>query len=88
MVIDDKESSDDPSIVEQDVTHMMRIILYGRSLLQSLISINSEGEDVGIADVSATSHYCYGGSAGQTGQSSASSQRASCSSATPLSSNT
>ena len=87
-MIDDEESTDTTSIAEQDVTHMLRIISYGQSLLQSLISINSDREDVGIADVSATSHYCYGGSGGQTAQSNTSSHRASCSSATPLSSNT
>ena len=73
VVIDDKEHYDTASITDQDL--MLAIIsdniMHQRSL-QSLISLDSE-EDGGIGDLPANSHYCYGGSAGHSAQSNASS---------------
>ena len=86
VVIDDKEHYDTASITDQD--HMLAIISdvnKHRTSLRSLISDDSE-EDEGITDPPANSHYCYGGSAGHSAQSNTSSERASCTSATFLSS--
>jgi len=57
----------------------------------SLFSSTDNEEDDGIADLSATTHYCYdnGGSAGHSSsQSDSSSQHTSCSSAIPLATDT
>ena len=87
-MIDNKDHDDGISIAE-DVSDILAMISYKRQTsLSSIMSIiNSEGHD-GIADISesATTHYCNGGSAGS--QSNTSSQRASCTSATPLSTDT
>lgn len=91
-MMDDKEQDDTISIMGYDVSYMLakisryeirRTSLASHSSLFS--STGSEGDD-GIADFSATTHYCYnnGGSAGHSSQSNTSSHRTSCSSTVPL----
>lgn len=94
---DDKEFSDTTSITDRDVSYMLEKILdQQRTLLEThlcdsslFISSDSE-EDDGIADLSVTTHYCDGGSAGHCSQSNTSSygQRTSCASTPPLTTET
>ena len=85
-----KEHNDTVSTTEDDALDMLEMISHKRqtSLLSIISIINNEEYDVGIGDISesATTHYCNGGSAGS--QSYISGQRASCTSATPLSNDT
>ena len=87
-MIDNKDHDDGISITE-DVSDILAMISHKRrTSLSSIMSIiNSEGHD-GIADISesAITHYCNDGSAGS--QSNTSSQHASFTSATPLSTDT
>ena len=87
-MIDNKDHNDGISIAE-DVSDILAMISYKRQTsLSSIMSIINSEEHDGIADISesATTHYCNGGSAGS--HSNTSSQRASFTSATPLSTDT
>ena len=90
MVFDDKEPCNCDTITITDQNNILEMIsceLKHQTSLPSIISIDTE-EDDGIADLSATTHYCYGGSAGHCSQSNTSSQCTSCSSTTPSSTDT
>lgn len=84
-MIDNKDHSDGISITEDALDILAMISNKRQTSLSSIMSIINSEEHDGIADISesATTHYCNGGSAGS--QSNTSSQRASCTSATPLS---
>ena len=88
-MIDNKDHSDGISITEDEID-ILAMISNKRptSLSSSIVNIINDEEHDGIADISesAITHYCTGGSAGS--QSNTSSQRASCTSATPLSTDT
>jgi len=99
VMMGDKEQNDIISIMSYDAPYMLRKISrrldeikHQTSLTShsSLFSSTDSEEDDGIADLSATTHYCYnnGGSAGHSSQSDSSSQHTSCSSAIPLSTDT